>query len=167
LRAKAPPLYDALPWNDWDFAIVRQRVRVWQTRFLLSGAGTTVVVSRLRRCAGVYVVEPLPRLGRYIEEKGRKEKVKRLSVITTTLDTIPLPSGSADLAIIGGGLGANPAAALAELKRVAARTLLVDCDPWQELPPAEWLQERGFQKDKVRVQGLGLRPCWWQGGPDQ
>ncbi|MEO0079772.1 MAG: methyltransferase domain-containing protein [candidate division WOR-3 bacterium] len=167
LCAKAPPLYDALPWHDWEFTIVRKQVRVWQTRFLLAGAGTTVVVTRLRRSAGVYVIEPLQALCRYIREKGRKEKVKRLSVITGTVDNIPLPPGSADLAIIGGGFGPNPETALSELNRVAARILLVDCDPWHQMPEENWLKEHGFREDKVKVQGLGLRRCWWQGGPDR
>ncbi|MEO0086205.1 MAG: hypothetical protein ABIK37_06185 [candidate division WOR-3 bacterium] len=156
LREKAPPLYDCLPWHDWDFTIVGSRVPVWRTRFLLGGAGTTVTMCRLRRSAGVYVVEPVEIMRAYIAGKAEREKIRRLTVVEATLEQIPLPAGAADLAIVG-GTGAVSLRALEEMLRVAGRLLVVDNDPFSdaELPDGNWKQA------EVRVRGLGIRPCWW------
>jgi len=158
LREKAPPLYDCLPWNDWDFSVVAPRVKVFKTRFLLAGAGTTVTVCRLRRAAGVYVVEPRRVIRDYITRKAELEKVRRLTALDATLERIPLPASAADLAIVGGAGLATPTA-LAELRRVARRLLVVDNDPFAETEPPAGAGER----DEVLVRGLGIRAGWWLG----
>jgi hypothetical protein len=130
LRAKAPPLYDALPWHDWDFSAVTKRFPLWKTRFLLAGDGTTVTMCRCRKSAGVYVLEPDEPIARYVERKAALEKVRRFRLIgaghdpktgtvprvlaprgtvpvfadrssSLKLSGIPLPDHSVDLAIIG------------------------------------------------------------------
>lgn len=160
LREKAPPLSDCLPWHDWDFAAVARRVPVWQTRFLVAGAGATVTVCRLRRSAGVYVVEPLALMRAYVERKAELEKVKRLTAIDATLEQIPLAAGAVDLAIVGGS-GLVTATVLAELLRVARRLLVIDNDPFSvaDLPAAGW------ERAEVDVRCLGRRPGWWLDRP--
>uniref|UniRef100_A0A7C4GJ24 Uncharacterized protein n=1 Tax=candidate division WOR-3 bacterium TaxID=2052148 RepID=A0A7C4GJ24_UNCW3 len=156
LREKAPPLFDCLPWHDWDFAVVARQVPVWQTRFLLTGAGATTTVCQLRRSAGVYVLEQLPAMREYVLRKAEMERVRRLAVVEGTVEKIPLAAAAADLAIVGGTGRVTPVA-LAELRRVARRLLVVDNDPWMtgELPPGEW------EMVEVAVRGLGIRTGWW------
>jgi len=101
LRAKAPPLYDALPWHDWDFSIVTRRFRLFRTRLLLAGDGTSVVTCRCRKTAGVYVLEPDAATAGYIGAKCDKARVRRLQVIRAPLSRIPLADGSVDLAVVG------------------------------------------------------------------
>ena len=166
LRAKAPPLYDALPWQDWDFSIVAKRFRLWQTRFLLAGDGTTVTICRCRKSAGVYVLEPDETIARYIERKAALERVRRFRLLRSSLTpSLPLPSSSVDLAVIGSYPELetrNSKLVTAELLRVAASVLVVECSPL--VPPlAETpLLDAGFRPDSVAVSGLGLRRCWWR-----
>ncbi len=163
LREKSPPLYDALPWYDWDFSIVTRRFRLWRTRLLLYGEGMSVTLAGCRRTAGVCVLEPLEATARYIESKGRLENVKRLRVIRTTLEQIPLKPGSVDLALVGPSLGKNPEPALAELERVARNILLLCLRPGAESPDDNRLRNHGFIPDQVRSGRTGAtRPCWWR-----
>jgi hypothetical protein len=162
LRAKAPPLYDSLPWHDWDFSIVARRFKLWQTRFLLAGDGTTVMMCRCRKSAGVYVLEPCKAIARYVERKAALERIRRFKLLRAGLDRIPLPDRSTDLAVIGSIQEGLTASALAELTRVAANVLLVEnsplCPPLAEVP----MTDAGFRPDTVEVSGLGPRRCWWK-----
>lgn len=159
LREKAPPLHDALPWHDWDFAIVSRRVPVWQTRFLFAGCGSTVAFCRCRRTAGGYVVEPSPTLCRYLTRKAELERLRRVTVLQARPEAIPLPARAADLVVAGGAMSA---AALAELGRVAGRVLVVDCDPLAPIDAIS-MEGLGFRAEPVEVRGLGRRLAWWRG----
>ncbi|HTW91621.1 MAG TPA: class I SAM-dependent methyltransferase [bacterium] len=162
LRAKAPPLCDALPWQDWDFSIVARRFKLWQTRFLLAGDGTMVAMYRCRKSAGVYVVEPDETIARYVERKAVLEKIRRFKLLRASLERIPLPDRSTDLAIVGSILEKLSPPALAELARVAANVLLVENSPLS--PPLDEapVTAAGFRPDTVAVSALGPRRCWWK-----
>jgi hypothetical protein len=172
LRAKAPPLYDALPWQDWDFSIVTKRFKLWQTRFLLAGDGTTVAMCRCRKSAGAYVLEPCETIARYIERKAVLEKIRRFRLLCSAVSSpnsqplipIPLSDKSVDLAIIGSSPDLQTAdckPVIQELQRVAANVLIVECSPLSP-PLAETpLTDAGFRPDSVEVTGLGTRRCWW------
>ena len=172
LRAKAPPLYDALPWQDWDFSIVTKRFRLWQTRFLLAGDGTTVTMCRCRKSAGVYVLEPCETIARYTELKAAMEKVRRFRLLRTaasspnpqSLIPIPLPDHSVDLAVIGSC--ADQAIdgwelVARELLRVAANVLLIENNPLAPPLTEAMMANSGFRPDAVDASGLGPRRCWW------
>jgi len=160
LLAKAPPLYDALPWHDWDFSVVTRAVKVWQTRFLFAGCGTTVACCRPRRPAGVYVALQSEAIVRYVERKAGLERVRHISVLRAPLDRLPLPDRSADFAAVGGSV---TAAGLSELSRVAARILVVDNDPLGPPPDEGLLRSLDFRQDEVAVRSLGRRPYWRRG----
>jgi len=172
LRAKAPPLYDALPWQEWDFSIVAKRFRLWQTRFLLAGDGTTVTMCRCRKSAGVYVVEPNPAIAVYIERKAALEKVRRFRLLRSaasfpgppSLTPIPLSDHSVDLAIVGSSAELQPAnckLVTQELLRVSTNVLLIENSPLSEPLDEEQLTDSGFLPASVAVSGLGPRRCWW------
>ena len=172
LKAKAPPLHDALPWHDWDFSIVTRRFRLWKTRFLLAGDGTTVTVCRCRKSAGVYVVEPDVTIARYVERKAEMEKVRRFRLVSPRpqaanrkLSQIPLPDNSVDLAVIGSAPDlqtANCQLVIQELLRVAANVLLVENSPLAPPLAEAPMTDAGFRPDTVDVGGLGQRRCWWK-----
>jgi hypothetical protein len=165
LRAKAPPLYDALPWHDWDFSIVTKRFPLWKTRFLLAGDGTTVTMCRCRRSAGVYALEPDETIARYIERKAALEKVRRVRVLHSSLSpSLPLPSSSVDLAVVGSIPALDTGTwklITQELLRVAANVLLLGNNPLAPPLDGTLLTEAGFQPASVQVRGLGRRRCWW------
>ncbi|MBN2464343.1 hypothetical protein JXD38_01795, partial [candidate division WOR-3 bacterium] len=171
LRAKAPPLYDALPWHDWDFSIVTRRFPLWKTRFLLAGDGTTVTMCRCRKSAGVYVLEPDEIIARYTERKAEVEKVRRFRLLSRKpqapslkLSGIPLPDNSVDLAIIGSVPTLDTGTwklAIHELMRVAPNVLLVENNPLSQPLDERLLTDLDFQPASVEVQGLGQRRCWW------
>jgi len=172
LRAKAPPLYDALPWQDWDFSIVTKRFRLWQTRFLLAGDGTTVAMCRCRKSAGVYVLEPCATIVRYIERKVALERIRRFRLLElkaqatslNPLSEIPLPDNSVDLAILGScpDLATDDWKLVTdELIRVAANVLLVENNPLSPPLAEPPLTAAGFRPGTVDVSGLGPRRCWW------
>jgi hypothetical protein len=162
LRAKAPPLYDALPWHDWDFSIVAKRFKLWQTRLVLAGDGTTVTMCRCRKSAGVYVIEPDKTIAGYTERKAAIERTRRFKLLRTGLNRIPLPDCSADLAVIGSVQEELTASALAELERVAANALLIENNPLAQPLPEDPLAAAGFKPDSVVVSGIGPRRCWWK-----
>ena len=173
LKAKAPPLYDALPWHDWDFSIVTRRFPLWKTKFLLAGDGTTVTMCRCRKSAGVYVLEPCETIARYVKRKAAIEKVRRFRLVNPKpqasslklLSEIPLPDNSVDLAVVGStpqlGTG-NWELATDELLRVAANALLVENNPLCPPLAESTLSDAGFRPDSVEVTGLGARRCWWK-----
>jgi hypothetical protein len=161
LRAKAPPLYDALPWQDWDFSIVARRFPLWKTRFLLAGDGTTVAMCRCRKSAGVYALEPDPAIARYLERKAVLEKVRRFKLLQAGLERIPLPDRSTDLAVIGSATKNFAPSGLAELTRVATNVLIIENNPLTPPLPEATLVDAGFRPDSVAVSGLGPRRCWW------
>ncbi len=162
LREKSPPLYDALPWNDWDISAITCRFRLWRTRLLIAGEFATVLPVRLRRTAGLYVLEPLPIIRRYIRKKAAREDVKRLVVVPGTLDHIPAEVGPVDLAVVGPTLGTDPEQGLAQLKRTAATVLLVRTRPGAPPLPDRWLLGHGFIPDRVRINPTGRDGrCWW------
>ena len=171
LRAKAPPLYDALPWHDWDFSIVARRFKLWQTRFLLAGDGTTVTMCRCRKTAGVYVVEPDETIARYTERKATLEKVRRFRLLShkpqaasIRLFEISLPDNSVDLAIVGSvpSLGTGHWSLVTrEMRRISRNVLLVENNPLAPPLDERFLTDSGFRPDSVAVSGLGPRRCWW------
>jgi hypothetical protein len=171
LREKAPPLYDALPWQDWDFSVVTKRFRLWQTRFLLAGEGTTVTMCRCRKSAGVYVLEPCETIARYSERKAALENIRRFRLLRSSLTpSLPLPSSSVDLAILGSSSELetrNSKLVTAELLRVSANVLLLENSPL--VPPLTEppLLDAGFRPDTVAVSGLGPRRCWWRMSGDR
>lgn len=173
LKAKAPPLYDALPWQDWDFSIVARRFKLWQTRFLLAGDGTTVAMCRCRKSAGVYVLEPCETIARYIERKAALERIRRFRLVRhkpqapslKPLSEIPLPDNSVDLAVIGSCLDletGNWKLATDELQRVAANVLIVENSPLSSPLAEAPMTDVGFRPDTVDVSGIGPRRCWWR-----
>ncbi len=166
LRAKAPPLYDALPWHDWDFSIVAKGFRRWQTRFLLAGDGTTVTMCHCRKSAGVYALEPYATIARYTERKAGLEKVRGFRLLRSSLaPSLPLPSSSVDLAIIGSLPHLQTAdcqLAIQELVRVSRNVLLMENNPLAPPLPETQLAAAGFKPDSVAVSGIGQRRCWWK-----
>ncbi|UCG42343.1 MAG: hypothetical protein JSU73_10785 [candidate division WOR-3 bacterium] len=162
LREKAPPLYDALPWNAWDTGFVASRYRLWRTKVLVQGEQAPFTAARLLRTAGLYVLETSARIRRYIETKCEMEGVRNFCVLEAAADSIPLADRSVDLAVIGPSLGPDAEQTLAELGRVADGTLLLLTRPGTEdLIEDGWLAERGFTQDRVRVADT-TRPCWWR-----
>jgi hypothetical protein len=173
LRAKAPPLYDALPWHDWDFSVVTRRFQLWRTRFLLAGDGTTVAMCRCRKSAGVYVLEPDETMARYIERKAVLEKVRRFRLVSPRpqapslkpLSEIPLPGHAVDLAIIGSVPSLDTGdwkLVTREMLRISRHALLVENNPLCPPLAESTLTDAGFRPDSVEVTGLGARRCWWR-----
>ena len=171
-KAKAPPLYDALPWHDWGFSIVTRRFPLWKTRFLLAGDGTTVAMCRCRKSAGVYVLEPCEPIASYIKRKAEIEKVRRFHLLRSaasspspqSLAAIPLPDNSVDLAIIGSvpSLETGHWKLVAqELLRVASAVLLVENNPLVLPLDEKALADSGFRPASIEFRGLGQRRCWW------
>lgn len=181
LRAKSPPLHDSLPWNEWDLSIVGRRFKLWQTRLLFGGEGTTVTACRIGKTAGAYAVEPVRANAAYLERKAAAGNVRRLRVITAPLDRLPLPDRAIDIAVLGTpppcfGSGAGcvsgkehrlacRSAIVAELARVAPAILIVENNPLAPPLDSDFLGSRGFDRSEVEVRSVGLRPCWWRTRP--
>jgi len=173
LRAKAPPIYDALPWHDWEFSIVTKKFPLWKTRFLLAGDGTTVAMCRCRKSAGVYVVEPCETMAHYIGRKAEVEKVHRFRLVSPKpqatsfklLSAIPLPDKAVDLAIIGSvprlDTG-NWQMVTREMLRVSCNVLIIENSPLSQPLDEKLLTGFGFQPASVAVAGLGRRRCSWR-----
>jgi hypothetical protein len=163
LREKSPPLHDALPWHEWDFSIVTKRFQLWKTRFLLAGDGTTVVLPRCRKSAGVLAFEPSATLARYTQRKAELENVKRFRLLPSSLP-LSLSAASTDLAVIGSMPQSTVEEwqlAVREALRVARGVLIIENSPLAPALHYDTLPGLGFKPDTVRVTGLGPRRCWW------
>lgn len=154
LIAKAPALFDALPWHDVDIGPLLRGRRLWQTRFLLAGGHAAIAACRLRRTAGAYAVEPNPALADYIESKAALEKVKNLRVLRAPLEATGLPDGAVHLAIVE----APGQAGLAELERVALEVVVLDTDPLRETDPG-LLRARGYRESVITTR-FGPAAAW-------
>jgi len=165
LREKAPPLYDALPWNAWDTGVLVGRFRLWRTKVLVQGEQACFTAARLPRTAGLYVFETSARIRRYIERKCELERVRHFSVLVPDAGAIPLADRAVDLAVVGPSLGPEPEQTLAEFERVACSILLLFTRPGsKDLIDDDLIAEHGFTPDQIRVAGEA-RPCWWRFQP--
>ncbi len=151
LTAKAPALYDALPWHDLDLEPVLCGRRLWQTRFLLAGGHSLVTACRLRRSAGVIVIEPNPGLARYLERKAEMERLKKLRVLPALT---ALPARAADLALVG----PRHWPLMPEIESRAGTVVLLDTDPLAA-PDSDDLAERGWRGIPVRTR-FGPARAW-------
>lgn len=156
LVAKAPALFDALPWHDIDLGPLLRGRRLWQTRFLLAGDHASVTMCRLRRSAGVYVVEANPVLADYLARKAEKERVKKARIVRAPLGRTGLPAGSADVAMAEPGPDLE--LEIVELERVAAEVVVLGTDPLAEFDPRP-LFDRGYRELKLSSR-LGAAPAW-------
>jgi hypothetical protein len=156
LIAKAPALFDALPWHDVDPGPLVRGRRLWQTRFLLSGGHASVTMCRLRRSAGVYVVEANPVLAGYLERKAEKERLKKARIVRAPLVRTGLPARSADVAMAEPGPDLEPE--IAELERVAAEVIVLGTDPQAEFDPQP-LVARGYREMELSSR-LGPARAW-------
>jgi hypothetical protein len=162
LMAKSPALYETLPWLDWDFGIVSSRVRLWRTRLLLAGDGTSITITRCRRTAGITVVEPRPGMARYIERKAELARVRRVVVRQDTLTGGHLAGDAYDLAIIALPLTEDIDRVLPTVEAVAGTILLLALRPDPPAIPGDLLTRRGYRPESVRIAGsTAQRPCWW------
>ncbi len=162
LMAKSPALYETLPWLDWDFGIVSSRVRLWRTRLLLAGDGTSITVTRCRRTAGITVVEPRPGMARYVERKAELARVRRVTVRQDTLTGGRLAADTYDLAIIAAPLTEDIDRVLPVVEAVAGTILLLALRPGPPAIPGDLLTRRGYRPESVRIAAQhAQRPCWW------
>jgi hypothetical protein len=186
LVPKAPPLFDALPWLEWDWTPVQRRFQPWRTRHLIAGDGASVALQRLRKTAGVAALEPRPPLAQYIEKKAALENTRRFRLLPASLDhltTGPLPQ--VDLALLGSfSFLLNPPSAQSAVCSLQSAVcsvsacirpdylapflgipsiLIVENSPL--LPPLDpaAMTALGFRPDQIEVRSLGPRPCWWRG----
>jgi len=165
LREKAPALWDALPYYDWDTSIVTGRFPAWKTRFLLAGESSASCLAAFRRTAGIWCVEPIRSIRDYLGSKADLLRVKRCQMLGVGLEHIPLPDMAADLAIVGPDLGDEPEKSVSELGRVSRTVLLLDLRPGAARPDDAWLQARDFSRGQVRTRAAD-RPCWWRPAGD-
>lgn len=119
-RAKAPEIWDALPWHHWDPSAIYDRVELNDKTVLDIGAGTGQVAIRCAPYARlVLALEPVARLRRYIERKMDAAGFSNVQTISGVLEELPLQDASVDVAILASGsFGWNPKKELVELERV-------------------------------------------------
>ncbi len=161
LRAKAPPLWDALPWNEWKFEPILRQFPLWRTRWLLAGDGTSVILPRLRKSAGVIVLEPLPLLRRYLEAKAAKERVRRLRILDPAELMMTQSGPVADVALLGSfSLPTAVSACSFEPLLSIPNIFVVENNPLRPALGAAEMAGFGFVRSQVEVRGLGVRPLW-------
>lgn len=161
LKYKSPPLYDSLPWHDWDLSVLTRRFSLWKTRLLLTGEGAVTLIARLRRTAGIYLVESCAPLARYAERRAELDRIRRLTVSRA----FHPPDSPVDLVIICSLFAFTTCglSLLDELCGSAANALIVEnCPVFPLLEPSR-LAGLGFRSATVSVHSLGPRPCWFKG----
>ena len=115
----APQLYDALPTNDWDFAVVHDLVDLTDRTVIDAGAGSgKVAFGAAGRARHVFAVEPVARLREFMRDKAASSGVANLFVLDGTLDAIPLPIHTADVLLTCRAIGWRLEGELVEIDRV-------------------------------------------------
>lgn len=118
--AKAPEVWDALPWSYWDPSVIYDRVGLKGKIVLDVGAGTGQVTIRCAPFARlVWALEPIGRLRQYIERKMDAAGFTNVRTLSGVLEAVPLEDASVDATILSSGsFGWNPQKELQELERV-------------------------------------------------
>ena len=115
----APELYDALAVHDWDFGLATAAVDLDGRTVIDAGAGSgKVAFEAAGRARHVFAIEPAARLREYMREKAALSGVTNLSVLDGTLDTIPLPTDTADVLLTCRAIGWRLEEELVEIERV-------------------------------------------------
>lgn len=118
--AKAPEIWDALPWSYWNPSEIYDRVELKDKIVLDVGVGTGQVTIRCAPYARmVWALEPVARLRQYIERKMYAAGFTNVHTLSGILEAVPLEDASVDVAILSNGsFGWNPEKELQELERV-------------------------------------------------
>lgn len=115
----APQLYDALPTNDWDFAVVHDLVDLTDRTVIDAGAGSgKVAFGAAARARHVFAVEPVARLREFLRDRAAASGVTNLFVLDGTLDAMPLPTDTADVLLTCRAIGWRLDEELVEIDRV-------------------------------------------------
>lgn len=166
LIAKAPALYEALPWQELELAPLLRGRQLWRLRLLLAGGHSPVSAVRLRRTAGVIVVEPEPVLADYIERKAGRERLKKLRVVRAGLERTGLPARAVEVALVSpSAVAGKLEPAVVELERVAAEVFIFASDPLIQLDTGP-LEARGYRSLPV-VTRWGAASVWHRPGTNQ
>jgi SAM-dependent methyltransferase len=163
--AKAPGIWDGLPWHYWDPAAIYDRVdldgkAVWDV-----GAGTGQVAIRCAPYAEVvWALEPVARLRRYIERKMGAAGFTNVRTLAGVLAVAPLEDSSADVAVACGSFGWSPKDELAELERVTrpggAILMLAPTNYGNEEILSPIRDAGGYEEFEFEVPGDGKKPAF-------
>lgn len=145
LRAKAPPLYDALPWFELDLAPLLREFRPWRSQVMLTGNGAPALLFRFPRTAGATVVEPVEPVARYCEQRVKFERIRNARVARTPLEELAPTTRPFDLALCGWPPFAAPGPALERICAAARTAALLEFGPAGKPPDAGLLARLGFE----------------------
>ncbi len=163
--AKAPEVWDGLPWHHWDPAAIYDRVELDCKVVLDVGAGTGQVAVRCAPYARVvWALEPVARLRRYIERKVAAAGFANVRTLAGVLEEAPLEDSSVDVAVGCGSFGWNPGKELAELERVVkpggAILMLAPCNYGNEEILSPIRGAGGYEEFDFDVPCDGKKPAF-------
>ena len=171
------------PGRSWEaigqmLFLLTPRVRIAD---LGAGDGT---LSRLlaRQAESVHCVDNSPRMVQVGRVLAKKEHLRNLTYVLGSIEKVPLPDRSIDLALLSQALhhAENPRLALSEAFRIlkpGGRLLILDlrahrfekarelyADRWlgfKENELHDWIEEAGFRQSEVRVVAKEVKePCF-------
>ena len=116
---KAPEVYDAQEFHNWDFREVTDIVSLKDKTILDVGSGTgRVALEAAEHARHVFAVEPVGRLRRFIRERAAELDLSNPYVVDGFGHAIPFPDGFADVLITSHALGWKLEDELKEFERV-------------------------------------------------
>jgi len=171
------------PGRSWEaigqmLFLLTPRVRIAD---LGAGDGT---LSRLlaRQAESVHCIDNSPRMVQVGRALAKKEHLRNLTYVLGSIEKVPLPDRSIDLALLSQALhhAENPRLALSEAFRIlkpGGRLLILDlrahrfekarelyADRWlgfKENELHDWIEEAGFRQSEVRVVAKEVKePCF-------
>jgi hypothetical protein len=163
--AKAPEIWDGLPWHHWDPAEIYDRVELDGRAVLDVGAGTGQVAIRCAPYADVvWALEPVARLRRYVEKKMEAAGFANVRTLDGVLEAAPLEDSSVDVAVACSSFGWNPEKELAELERVVkpggAILMLAPTNYGHEEILSPIRRAGGYEEFDFDVPGDGKKPAF-------
>jgi SAM-dependent methyltransferase len=165
--AKAPEIWDGVPWHHWDPGEIYDRVDLAGKAVLDVGAGTGQVAIRCAPYARVvWALEPVARLRRYVERKMEAAGFANVRTLAGILEAAPLDDSSVDVAVACGSFGWSPKEELAELERVVkpggAILMLAPTDYGHEEILAPIRNAGGYEEFDFDVPCDGKKPAFFK-----
>jgi ubiquinone/menaquinone biosynthesis C-methylase UbiE len=162
-----PAIYEKLPFLGWDSEELRNLVN-FEGKTVVdigSGTGRLAFVAAEDGALGVFAVEPVGNLRRYIKEKARRNGLTSIYTMDGLITDLPFPDGFIDIVMGGHVFGDSPEKEYTEMVRIVKPGgMVILCPGSNDSDDARhtFLVDRGFEWSRFEEPGDGIKRKYWK-----